>query len=143
MPTGELFIKVGNTWKDAFTEWGVSFDRSSLSQLMSPAPLKDMISNRSRLEDGVRRIRTNRKVDERTLRLGFNMWANTDSAFRTRYNAFMSVLQSGKLDIKVSHVPDTVYRCDYLSCQQFGVYRDQLAKFVLSVVESDPTDRSV
>lgn len=143
MPTGELFIKVGDTWKDAFTEWGVSFDKSSLSSLMAPVPLKDMITNRSRLEDGVRRIRTNRKVDERTLRLGFNMWANTDAAFRARYNAFMGVLQSGQIDIKVSHVPDTVYRCDYLSCQQFGVYRNQLAKFVLSVVESDPTNRSV
>ena len=138
MPTGELKIN----GYDAFTRWGVSFDKPSLSALMAPAPLKDMIENRSRLEDGVRRIRTGRKVDERTLRLGMNMWATTDSAFRSRYNAFVSeVLNGGTMDIEVSHVPGTVYRCDYISCQQFGVYRNQLAKFVLTVVESDPTNR--
>lgn len=142
MPRGELIIN----GYDAFTRWGVSMDNTSLSQLMTPAPLKDMIVNRSRLEDGVRRESptTARKVDERTLRLGLNMWANTDADFRSRYAAFVSeVLNGGTMEIQVSHVPGVVYRCDYISCQQFGVYRNQLAKLILTVVESNPANRSV
>ncbi len=119
-------------------------DGTSLSQLMAPAPMKDMMENRSRLEHGVRRIRTNRKYDERTLKLGVHIVSNTDAGFRTLFNKFKSeVLDTGQLNISVSYVPGTVYRCDYLSCSTFGVYGRQLANFVLTLVESDPTNRSV
>ena len=140
MPHGELIIN----GYDAYDRWGMSMDNTSLSQLMSPAPSKDMIVNRSRLEDGVRRVRTGRKYDERTIKLGLHIVAESDGAFRTLFNKFKSeVLDAGRLDIRVSYVPNTVFRCDYLSCSSFGIYGRQLANFVLTLVESDPTNRSV
>ena len=140
MPHGELTIN----GYDAYDRWGMSMDRTSLSQLMTPAPMKEMIVNSSRLEDGTRRVRTGRKYDERTIKLGLHIVAGSDSAFRTLFNKFKSeVLDMGQVNIQVSYAPNTVYKCDYLSCSSFGIYGRQLASFVLTLVESDPTDRSV
>ncbi len=140
MPHGELIIN----GYDAYDRWGLSMDNTSLSQLMGPAPMKDMILNRSRLENGVRRIRDGRKYDERTIKLGAHIVAGSDAEFIRLFNKFKAeVLDSGRLDIQVSYVPDTVYRCDYLSCSSFGVYGRQLANFVLTLVESDPTNRGL
>ena len=47
---GELFIN----GKDAYTTWGISMDDTSLSALMTPAPNKDLVENKSRLEHGKR-----------------------------------------------------------------------------------------
>ena len=119
-------------------------DNTSLSQLMSPAPLKDMIVNRSRLEDGVRITSTGMRYDERTIKFGAHIVAGTDAEFLQLFNKFKSeVLDSGVLNIQVSYVPNTVYRCHYLSCSSFGVYGRQLANFVLTLVESNPENRSV
>lgn len=140
MPHGELIIN----GYDAYDRWGMSMDNTSLSQLMAPAPMKDMIVNRSRLENGTRRVRTGRKYDERTIKLGLHIHADTDAGFRTLFNKFKTeVLDTGQLDIQVSYVPQTVYRCDYLSCSTFGVYGRQLANFVLTLVESNPENREV
>ena len=140
MPAGQLKIN----GVDAFTTWGISLDSTALSALMTPAPLKDMIENRSRLEHGVRRVRTNRKINERTIKLGLNMWANTESDFMTRYNNFYSaVLSAGQVNIEVpTFLPNVVFRCDFVSCDSYGVYQRQLAKFVLTLIESNPDNRS-
>lgn len=44
----ELFIN----GKDAYVEWGISMDNTSLSALMTPAPNKAFIESESRLEHG-------------------------------------------------------------------------------------------
>ena len=54
---GELFIN----GKDAYTTWGISMDDTSLSALMTPAPNKDLVENKSRLEHGKRVITDNPK----------------------------------------------------------------------------------
>ena len=130
---------------DAWATYHVSMDNTTVSALMAPAPLKGMIENRSRLENGVRRIRTGRTIDSRELRLGFNLWANSDTDYRTYYNKFVSeVLNVGKIDIQIpQHMPNTEYHCDFLSCSSFSVHGKQLSKLVLVVVESDPSSRTI
>ena len=65
---GELFIN----GKDAYTTWGLSMDETSLSALMTPAPNKELIENKSRLGHGKRVIISNPKKDERNLTLQIN-----------------------------------------------------------------------
>lgn len=48
MPQEELFIN----GKDAYTTWGISMDDTALSALMTPAPNKEFIENKSRMEHG-------------------------------------------------------------------------------------------
>ena len=140
---GEYTQNNSGTWVDLFLAWGVSFDKTSLSNLMTPAPLKDLIENNVASEHGKRVVRTNRKYNERTLTLGFNIWATSESTFFTNYGNFCSqVLANGRMDIKTSFQSAVVYHLDYLSCQSFGEYSRQLGKFVLRVVEPNPGNRT-
>ena len=140
MPHGQLLIN----GEDAFDVWGVSLDSTALSALMQPAPMKPSIENRSRLENGVRRTQIGR-FDERTLKLGMNMWATSESAFMTKYNDFIDVvLTGGWIYIQLPIIlPNTEFHCIYVSCDNYGVYQRQLAKFILTLVEPNPADRTI
>ena len=131
------------TWVDAYLAWGVSMDKNGLSNLMTPAPLKDMIENKSAVENGKSVIRTGRYVDERTLTLGMNISASTKSDFFSKYGYFCSqVLAYGKLDMMTKYQSGVIYHLDYLSCQSFGEFRLSLGKFMLRLVEPNPANRS-
>lgn len=130
-------------WIDAYSEWGVSLDGTALSSLMTPAPLKDMIENMVATEHGKRVVRTNRKYNEKTLNLGFNLTARTKENFLSRYSGFCSnVLALGRIDLATIYQPGVVYHLDYISCQNFGEYQREMAKFSLRVVEPNPGNRS-
>lgn len=167
MPAGELFIKFqsgmssiatsarynysngtftqnnSGTYIDAFKQWGMSMDSTALSNLMTPAPLKGMVENKSALENGKRVDRDNRKLDERTLTLGFSMWATSKETFLSNYSNFCTnVLAAGKIDLRTKYQSSVEYHLDYLSCQSFGEYAREMAKFVLRVGEANPGSRS-
>lgn len=136
---GELFINN----KDAYTEWGVSMDTSSLSALMTPAGNKALPENKSRLEHGKRVITDASviKVDERQLTLTINLTARNESDFFTRYNSFCAELAKGTLEIRTKYQPEVVYRTIYVSCNQFSQFMRGIAHFSLRLEEPDPTDR--
>lgn len=139
MPKGELYIN----GTDAFVAWGVSLDSSALSALMTPAPLKDMIENKSALENGKRVIRDKRKLDERTLTLGLNVTGKNGSSFLYNYSRFCSdVLAKGSMDITTKYQSGVIYHLDYVSCNQFGEYGLEMGKYSLRVVEPNPANRS-
>lgn len=127
---------------DAYTAWGLSFEDGALSALMTPAPQKELIQNKSRLAHGKSVITTNAKVDEREISLPFHIVASSRSDFFTKYNSFCGVLAGGVLNISSRYQSGVVYHCIYLSCTQFGQYDRSMAKFVLKVCEPDPTNRS-
>lgn len=169
MPAGELYIKYNSewtgisassrynynstygtfsqsnsgTWVDMFKEWGVSFDSTGLSMLMTPAPLKPMIENSVATEHGTRVVRDGRKLESRSITLGFNIVASTKANFFLKYGKFCTqVLGYGKLDLMSAYQAGTVYHLDYLSCQSFGEYQREIGKFSLRVVEPNPGNRT-
>ena len=134
---GELFINN----KDAYLEWGVSMDDTSLSALMTPAPNKELIENASRLNHGKSVITDGAKKDERNLTLQLNLTAPDKDAFFERYESFCEELDSGVLEIRTKYQPTTLYRTIYLSCSQFSQFMQGIGKFVLKLNEPDPTNR--
>lgn len=166
MPAGETYIKYqtgmtvntssrynysngtwtqnnSGAWVDAYKEWGVSLDGTALSTLMTPAPLKDMIENSVATEHGKRVVRTGRKLNERTITLGFNLTADTKEHFLTKYGNFCTyVLALGQIDLATKYQAGVVYHLDYISCQNFGEYQREIAKFSLRVVEPNPGNRT-
>lgn len=136
---GELFINR----KDAYTEWGISMDDTSLSALMTPAPNKNFIENKSRLEHGKRVIASNPKKDERNLTLQLNLTAPDKDAFFARYDSFCNELDRGVLEIRTKYQPSVVYRTEYLSCQQFSQFMQGIGKFVLKLNEPNPMNRDL
>lgn len=138
---GELFIN----GKDAYTEWGISMDTSSLSALMTPAGNKDLPENKSRLEHGKRVVDDASiiKVDERQLTLTINLTARTEEEFFTRYSSFCNELATGKLDINTKYQPDVMYRTIYKSCNPFSQFMRGIAHFSLRLEEPNPKDRNL
>ena len=137
MPVGELFIN----GKDAYLEWGVSMDNTSLSALITPAPNKAVIANKSRLEHGKRLITSNVMVDERDLTLQINLTARNKEEFFKRYIAFCDELAKGLLLIKTKYQPNIVYKTVYNSCTQFSQFIREIASFSLKLTEPNPKDR--
>lgn len=170
MPKGEVFIKKhdgitakagaaykydekngfvqdkNGEWIDTFTQWGVSFTESSLSAMAAPAPNKQPVENKSRIEHG-KRVITNTKYvrkDERDITLEMHIVATTKTQFWENYNRFCEeVLDYGFLEIRHSHTPLKVFRLTYESCSQFSEFMEELAKFALRLNEPDPTNRNV
>lgn len=136
---GELFIN----GKDAYTEWGISMDLSSLSALMTPAPNKELVENKSRLEHGKRVVTSNSKKDERDLTLTINLTARNETQFFERYASFCEELGTGVLNIRTKYQPSVVYKTIYLSCNQFTQFVRQIASFSLKLNEPNPNDRSM
>lgn len=138
MPVGELKIN----GKDAYTEWGISFDQTALSTLMTPPPNKSYIENKSRLENGKKVLVHNPKVDERSVTLSFNLTARNDGEFFERYNSFCEELRGGVLNIETKYQNGVVYKMVYESCSQFSQLIREIARFSLRLVEPNPDDRS-
>ena len=139
MPKGELFINN----KDSYDNWGISMDTSSLSALMTPAPNKEFIENKSRLEHGKRVIAASPKVDERNLTLTIKLTAKDENEFFEKYDSFCQELATGVLNIRSKYQPDIVYRTIYLSCNQFTQFMRGIAHFSLKIVEPNPMDRNI
>lgn len=139
--TGDLFIN----GKDAYIEWGISLDDTSLSALMTPPPNKELIENKSRLENGKRLVIDDSiiKVDERTISLQINLTASTKELFFIRYNSFCEELKKGVIYIKTKYQPNILYRTIYLSCSQFSQFMQGIGKFTLRLNEPNPCNRNV
>lgn len=131
--------------KDAKKTWGIVFDSSSISALMTPAAMKDYVENTSRLIHGKKLIINSElaKLESRSVTLTFALYANSENDFFLRYNSFCTEIQStGKVDIKLSAISGVVYKCVYKSCSQFTQYNNKLAKFSMKVEEYNPADRT-
>lgn len=137
---GDLFINE----KDAWAEWGISLDTTSLSALMTPAPNKPSVESKSARTDGKKVIigSTNPpRADEREITLSLNLTAATEEQFFARYEKFCAELSEGILDIRTRFQPNVVYRTIYLSCTQFTQFMRGIAKFSLKLNEPNPKNR--
>ena len=135
---GELFIN----GEDAYLQWGISMDDTSLSELMTPPANKAFIENESRLQHGKRVVVANPKLDQRNLTLQINLTAPTEEQFFVRYSNFCKELATGVLHLKTKYQPGVVYKTIYLSCGQFSQFMRGIGKFSLKLNEPNPNDRT-
>lgn len=162
MPKGELYIKKhaddditivnnsmktinGQDWIDAFLQWGVSFSETGLSSLMTPAPNKPPVENKSRAEHGKVTITGKQwvKKDERDVTVEMHIVAVNKSDFWDKYDRFCSeVLDYGYIELMNGYVPTKVFRMNYQNCTQFSEFMQEMAKFSLRLNEPDPSNRA-
>lgn len=131
---------------DAYVGWGVIFTATSVSQLMSFAPLKPYITNTGALENGTQVLSVGSfvpKVDERDLTLVFHLRSSNLTQFNQRRDSFEAVLRAGAFTLWIPQRPNELYRLIYQSCSQFTQFNGRLAKFTLRVKEPDPTNRAL
>ncbi len=140
MPVGQLYIYDDGQFKDTFTTWGVSLSDGSLAGLMAFPPVKDRVTNESRLEHGKRVINELPRKDSRELTLEMHMIAPDFATFLTRLESFTALLAGGEVLLKTSFQPGVVYHLYYVSCTQFTQFCG-LAKFSLRLEEPNPDNR--
>lgn len=134
---GELIIN----GKDAYINWGITLDDTSVAALMTPPPVKDFTENKSRSIDGKVVNIKNPRVDERNIQLSINITATDRGAFLLRYWSFCEELATGQLDIQTVFTGSAVYRTIYKDCRQFEQFNGRIGKFVLTLNEPDPSNR--
>lgn len=131
--------------------WGVTLAETSLTALMTPAPLKSYITNESALSHG-KQVLTDSgnipKVDARDVQLVFAIRASSLAKFLTQYYSFCEELKKGALDLTL-HIWEgdsyikTTYYLNYVSCSQFSEYNGRLGRFVLKLNEPNPANRTI
>lgn len=131
--------------------WGMVLAETSVTALMTPAPLKSYITNKSALSNG-KQVLTDSgnvpKVDERDVQLVFAIHANTLAKFLMQYHSFCDELKKGAIDLTL-HVWEgdsymkTTYYLNYVSCSQFSEYNGRLGRFVLKLNEPNPANRTI
>lgn len=136
--TGDLLINN----KDAYTMWGVNMGDGFIEAIYSPLPMKDVIENKSRLQDGKRVIIENRKVDERDLTLTFTLKGASPSDYIAKYKAFLDEITKGEFAVKVPELGEEVYHLYYLRSQSFGFnIARTFSKISVKLNEPNPANR--
>lgn len=138
---GECYINN----KDAHDEWGLILGETSFTALLTPAPVKGYVQNKSALMHGKQVLSGEEnlpKIDERDLQLVFAIKAKNRTEFLARYASFVSELEKGIIDLRTKYQPGVVYHLLYMSCQQFTQFNGRLAKFVLKLNEPNPKNRT-
>lgn len=126
---------------NAKVTWGIVLQDVSVSALLTPAPLKEPISNKSRIKDGKKVIYdVTPKRDEREISLQLTMYASSQNALLTQYANFCQVLYGQKLEIQTAFSSD-IYRCTYISCSQYSSFHMGIAKFILRLNEPNTNNR--
>lgn len=99
--------------RNAFTEWGVRVGDGFLDAIGAPAPMKDFIENKSRLEHGKRVIINNPKLDERDVILTFTIQGSSQADYQAKKSAFQNELYKGVLTIQIPSNGSEVYHLIY------------------------------
>ena len=94
---------------DAFTEYGIRMGDGFIDTLLQPSPLKDYLSNESRLENGVRVDVTPSKINKRSVTLTFVVTNRNGSAMIANLRKFYTLLYGKKIRIRVPEVEDSEY----------------------------------
>ena len=159
MPQGQLFFKTKNTskqWVDAYTEYGMSLEDGAIGEIITPAPMKEGVSNSLATADGVAYMAgTIGKKNERTLSFNVHILAATEAAGWTAYRKFCrEVLDPQYVQMKIvdgtepfpTYLNNGVETAGALhllfrSCHQVGRYRMRLLKWELTFAEPNPSVR--
>lgn len=126
---------------NARQNWGIILQDVSVSALLAPVPMKEPISNKSRLKHGKKVIYDNiPKRDERDISLQLTMYANSQVDLLRQFASFCGVLYTQRLEIQTPYSSD-IYRCTYISCSQYTSFHKGVAKFILRLNEPNTNNR--
>ena len=128
--------------KDALETWGVRMGDNFISAIQEPAPLKEFVENKSRLNDGKEVDVSNPKLDERDVTLVFNIEGDTESRYLSNYKSFVAELQKGKVDINVPVLGTEIYHLIFKKSSSFSMNRQRtFSKLSVKFNEPNPNNR--
>lgn len=140
------FIKLINEGDSSYVDldmFGITLVKGWREALLTPAPVKDYVTNNSRLEHGQSVIATPKyaKKDKRDVSISFFLEGKTEEEYLQRYENFLDkIAYSGEFCLKVPQLK-RIFKLVYSQCSQFGDYGLKRGKFVLKLTEYNPDDR--
>jgi len=126
--------------QDIWTKWGARLQRGAYEALLTPAPLKGYVENKSRMINGTQVLVNNPRVEERSVTFTITIQGRTESEYLQRYHSFVEALQSGWIQLKIPALK-LQFNLLYDSCTKFGNHGLRYGKFSLRLREPDPTNR--
>ena len=144
-------VYINSTNKTTLERWGIRLTETSVTNLMTPAPKKAYITNKSALSHGKQVLNNSSnapKTDERDVQLIFGIHAKTLAQFLMQYRSFVEELKKGAIDLTL-HITEgstwykETYHLNYVSCSQFSEYNGRLGKFIIKFNEPNPENRTL
>lgn len=136
---GQLYIN----GKDAYTYWGVGMGDNFIDNIETPASIKNLPSNESRLEHGKRVITDESivRLASRDVTLQFHICGNSQSDYLDKKKAFIQELQKGKIDISIPSRGSEVYHLVFQGKQVSFPQTTMEGKLSAKFEEPNPADR--
>ncbi|MCD7721238.1 MAG: hypothetical protein LUI09_03315 [Prevotellaceae bacterium] len=134
---------VTSDWVDAYEEYGVNMGEGFISALLTPAAPKSFIESDCRLEDGkVVLTDTENHLSSRDVTLTFTVMGATTAEYTANLKAFLALLYTGTLTLRVPPLGDEVYRLVYQKSSSYAQNTARtICKLGVKMTEPDPTDR--
>lgn len=142
----QAFIKLSgedDTKYVDLAEFGVTLTRGWREALLTPAPVKDYVSNDSRIEHGVNMIATPgcTKLNKRNVDIPLFLEGHSTEDYLEKLESFFEkIAYSGEFCMKVPCLK-RVFKFVYSQCSKFGDYGLKKGNFTLKLVEPNPKDR--
>ena len=127
-------------WYDVYEQWGVSFEEGALDALDAFRPNKEPIVNKNVTAHGASYVTGAGLVDERTVSIPFHIVAENKADFILKRNGFYRAIKGGLIILHVESPEVATFQFYYISCNQYSQYLDGIAKFVLSMYETNRYD---
>lgn len=117
--------------------------RGFKTALLAPVPLKDFVTNESRLEDGLRILVRNPKKAARSITLEFQIVGSSPSDFEAKKEAFFTELYKGEVKLADTGFTDEVFHLVYQgnSPTYSSGLTNTACKVSVQFSEPDPTKR--
>lgn len=154
-----IYYRAGSSYSTLVLEInGMKLLSGAYEALLTPASMKEYITNSSRLEHGNRIVSnpTLSKKDARNITISlFIEGTGSTSALRKvsyiqRFNALITAITSGEFALQSDEIDSalgtttnhTYYKLVYTNCSKYGDYGIEKGKFTLRLVENNPADRT-
>ncbi len=121
------------------SHWGVSLLSGAEETLLTPAPMKDYITNESRLEHGVRLLNVTPKTDRREVSIPFLIEGNGRADFLQKYSSFVDELYTGTIVLSIPELGKS-FTLTYRSSGKYGSYGLCRAKLIVRFIEAVPVE---
>lgn len=149
-PSGKKSDKIYNmadlliNGRDALATYGVRMGAKFLDALGAPAPMKEYITDDSRLEHGRNVITDDARVDYRDLNLEFTIQGMSPADYQVKKKAFFAELYKGAVSICVPPDSADVYHLVYRgNSPTYARSRDRcFGKVIVKFEEPNPTIRT-
>ncbi len=128
---------------DAWDTYGVNMSDNFIDVLCSTASMKDYVTSNSRLEDGIRVITENAKIDSRDLTLVFTLTGKDKEDYLQKKTDFEEVLYNASVTISIPPRSEEIYFLKYQKCMSFAESKTRrFCKIAVKFIEPDPTRRT-